>query len=276
MPLKDMPYSTPLVRLRYPPTTMRIPGWVLTALLLAGCDTADTAPSVQPTATEIEVEPPPGPPAALRRDLRTCERTYPGAVGEVEYGVRVAPAGNVILAKGLRTTVSPALLNCSLQRLRGWTFPPSAEGSAFRFSMLYGSAEEGASPVGGDKKAVKATIRSEMPALKQCYDATLRENPDATGVVAYAVMVAVTGAVASVNAEPRPSARLPDTFVECTLEKIRGWKFPMDGATEGADVTFTVVFTGSPSVRNVEKSGIRGFQAPAGPTVSVFLSSAAS
>jgi hypothetical protein len=30
----------------------------------------------------------------------------------------------------------------------------------------------------------------------------------------------------------------------CARAKIQGWRFPMDGAEEGAEVTFSVVFSG--------------------------------
>ncbi len=50
------------------------------------------------------------------------------------------------------------------------------------------------------------------------------------------------GTVTSVNAD---EDTVRDASVtSCTVAKIKGWRFPTEGAEEAAEVTFTVVFSG--------------------------------
>ena len=215
----------------------------MAALLLAACDKAETPPTESPPTVSVELEDPLAPPAALRRDLRTCEGESTAMQGTVEYGVRVDPTGRVTLAKALRSSAPPALLNCTLQRLRVWTFPESAEGGAFRFSMVFGRGEQ--PPVLGDTKTIKATMIRRTSTMQPCYAKAMRQDPSLAVKVSYEITVSPGGDVVSARAIPTPGATLPPDFVECTLAKIRAWTFPETGATKGADVSFSVVFSGS-------------------------------
>jgi hypothetical protein len=96
---------------------------------------------------------------------------------------------------------------------------------------------------GGDKKAIKATIKHRTSALQHCYNKALRTQPDLSGKMSYAITINVMGSVTSVVVE---EDTLGDPGVKaCTKAKIKGWRFPMNGAEEGADVSFSVVFSGS-------------------------------
>ncbi|MGH1348867.1 MAG: AgmX/PglI C-terminal domain-containing protein [Nannocystales bacterium] len=96
---------------------------------------------------------------------------------------------------------------------------------------------------GGDKKAIKATIKHRTSALQHCYNKALRVQPDLSGKMSFAIVINVMGSVTSVAIE---EDTLGHAGVKaCTKAKIKGWRFPMNGAEEGADVSFSVVFSGS-------------------------------
>ncbi len=94
---------------------------------------------------------------------------------------------------------------------------------------------------GGDRKAIAATINHRTSGLQYCYNK--RSQQDNTGKMSYAITINVMGSVTSVVVE---EDTLGDPGVKaCTKAKIKGWRFPMNGAEEGADVSFSVVFSGS-------------------------------
>lgn len=96
---------------------------------------------------------------------------------------------------------------------------------------------------GGDKKAIKATIKHRTSALQHCYNKALRTQPDLSGKMSFAIVINVMGSVTSVAIE---EDTVGDASVKaCAKAKIKGWRFPMNGADEGADVSFSVVFSGS-------------------------------
>ncbi|MBK8263657.1 MAG: AgmX/PglI C-terminal domain-containing protein [Nannocystis sp.] len=93
-----------------------------------------------------------------------------------------------------------------------------------------------------DKRAVQATIRRRMSALQNCYNRALRTNPGISGKMTYTIAISVMGAVTSVRVD-EDTVRDP-SVTTCTTAKIKGWRFPTEGAEESAEVTFTVVFSG--------------------------------
>jgi hypothetical protein len=96
---------------------------------------------------------------------------------------------------------------------------------------------------GGDKKAIKATIKHRTSALQHCYNKALRVQPDLSGKMSFAIMISVMGSVTKVVIEEDTVGSA--SVSACAKAKIKGWRFPMNGAEEGADVTFSVVFSGS-------------------------------
>ena len=227
-------------------------------LLLLACNQDTTPPTVTPTArveASPEASPTPFPPAELRRALRACDASGASAVVEAEYGVRVDAAGRVTLVKALKSTLPPALLNCTLARIREWTFPASPDGAAFRFSMRFGEPPQ--HPAVADKKEIKATIKHRTSALQHCYNASLRQAPGLFGKVEYTLFIAADGHVTSASADVESQANLPTAMIECTLEKIRAWRFPMRGAEAGSSVSFSVVFTGDGTPEGYVPEGYR-------------------
>ncbi len=94
-----------------------------------------------------------------------------------------------------------------------------------------------------DKKMVQATIRRRMGALQHCYEKALRTQPNLSGKMTYTINISVMGTVTKVVVE---EDTLGSGAVKgCTVAKIKGWRFPMKGAEEPAEVTFSVVFSGS-------------------------------
>lgn len=93
-----------------------------------------------------------------------------------------------------------------------------------------------------DKKVVKAVLRRKMSALQNCYSKALRTRPGITGRIAYSITISVMGTVTRVDIE---DDTLRDAGVaECTKMRIRGWRFPSEGAEEPSDLSFSVVFSG--------------------------------
>lgn len=96
---------------------------------------------------------------------------------------------------------------------------------------------------GGDKGAIRATIKGRTSALQHCYNKALRTQPDLSGKMSFAIVINVMGSVTSVVIE---EDTLGNAGVKaCTKAKIKGWRFPMNGADDVADVSFSVVFSGS-------------------------------
>ncbi|MBX7081427.1 MAG: AgmX/PglI C-terminal domain-containing protein [Nannocystaceae bacterium] len=93
-----------------------------------------------------------------------------------------------------------------------------------------------------DKTSIKAAIKHRTSALQHCYNKALRTQPDLAGKMSFAISISVMGTVTKVDVE-EDSVGSP-AVATCARAKIQGWRFPMDGAEEGADVTFSVVFSG--------------------------------
>jgi hypothetical protein len=94
-----------------------------------------------------------------------------------------------------------------------------------------------------DKKTVQATIRRRMSALQHCYEKALRTQPGLRGKMTYTITISTVGRVTKVSVE---EDSLGDGSVKtCTVAKIKGWRFPSEGAEESSEVTFSVVFSGA-------------------------------
>lgn len=94
---------------------------------------------------------------------------------------------------------------------------------------------------GGDAKAIKATIKHRTGALQACYNKALRTQPDLSGKMTFSVVISMMGTVTKVVVDEDSLGS--GSVAACTKAKIKGWRFPR--ADEGADVTFSVVFSGS-------------------------------
>jgi len=93
-----------------------------------------------------------------------------------------------------------------------------------------------------DKTSIKAAIKHRTSALQHCYNKALRTQPDLAGKMTYTIAISVMGSVTKVEIEEDTVGSAAVTT--CARAKIQGWRFPMDGAEEGAEVTFSVVFSG--------------------------------
>ncbi len=137
--------------------------------------------------------------------------------------------GQLTQTKGFDTGAGPAIENGVKKRERKIKGRTKAKGTS--------------AAGGGDKKAIKATIKHRTSALQHCYNKALRTQPDLSGKMSFAIVINVMGSVTSVVVE---EDTLGNAGVKaCAKAKIKGWRFPMNGAEEGADVSFSVVFSGS-------------------------------
>ncbi len=219
---------------------MRFPGWVWTLLVVSACDKEGAAAPEPPITAAHEVRPPPRVSPRQVEELRGCTAVDPAAKGAVSYAIVVGPSGRVTHAKAANSTVSAAVLNCSLQRIRGWTFAATTDSTPLSFGVGFGPGGPTLS-TGGDNKTLKTTLRHRAPQMQHCYNAALRDDPVLHGRATYTVFVSVTGEVTGVQVEEHVS--LSQAVLDCTVAKIRGWRFPPSGAREGAHVTFSVVFS---------------------------------
>jgi hypothetical protein len=91
-----------------------------------------------------------------------------------------------------------------------------------------------------DKNRVKATIRRRMSALQACYEKALRSRPDLQGKMSFTIEISTVGKVTRVSIE---QDSVGDASVKtCAKAKIKGWRFPTEGAEDSAEVSFSVVF----------------------------------
>ena len=136
--------------------------------------------------------------------------------------------GALVATKGFETGPGPALAKTEKRerKIRGRTRASKTSASG-----------------GGDKKALRATIKHRTSALQHCYNKALRTQPDLSGKMSYTIMISVMGTVTRVMIEEDSLGSAG--VAACTKAKIKGWRFPMNGADEGAEVTFSVVFSGS-------------------------------
>lgn len=93
-----------------------------------------------------------------------------------------------------------------------------------------------------DKNSIKAAIKHRTSALQHCYNKALQTQPDLAGKMSYTIAISVMGSVTKVDIEEDTVGSA--AVASCTRAKIQGWRFPMDGAEEPAEVTFSVVFSG--------------------------------
>jgi len=96
---------------------------------------------------------------------------------------------------------------------------------------------------GGDANALRATINHRIRGLKSCYTNVLRVQPGlGTGKHTYTIDINVMGRVTRVAIEEDTlgSAQV----AACTKARIQGWRFPMQGAEDGSELTFSVVYSG--------------------------------
>lgn len=122
---------------------------------------------------------------------------------------------------------------------------PGVEKKVKKEKKVKGKAKGTTGDISGDidKKAVKATIKHRMSALQHCYEKALRTKPSLKGKMTFTIDINIKGKVTKVKVE---SDSVGDSTVKsCTTSKIKGWRFPVQGAEDSAQVTFSVVFSGA-------------------------------
>jgi len=144
----------------------------------------------------------------------------PGGEGIEQYGAAVQ-------SEGLATGDAPELADKPGMRERVVTSKIDTTGKTDIFGDV-------------DKRAVQATIRRRMGALKSCHEKILRTDPRVGGKMTFTIAISVMGSVTSVQVEEDTVGNA--SLAACAKAKLQGWRFPMQGAEEPADVTFSVVF----------------------------------
>jgi hypothetical protein len=147
----------------------------------------------------------------------------------VPGGEGITASGGMVNTKGFETAEGPALDKRDDKRER----------------KVQGKTKASKTDVfgGGDAKALRATIARRTSALQHCYNQALRTQPDLAGKMTYTIAISVMGSVTKVVVEEDTLGS--SSVAACTRAKIQGWRFPMNGADEAAEVTFSVVFSGS-------------------------------
>lgn len=215
---------------------MRVPGWVFALLLVGACDKSSGAPAQEPATTGS-----PAPPrlisAAHIEDVKHCEAVGSSKMGSVTYRMVVGTSGRVQSVRAAQSPVSAAVINCSVQRARAWRFAAGNERTELSFSVPYDATSPTPRPTSKNAKLGK----QRTSAIQPCYNEALRTDATIQGALRFAIVIEVSGHVSSVEVDP--DASIPPALVACSVEKVRRWVFPMNGADVGADVSFTVVLS---------------------------------
>ncbi len=82
-----------------------------------------------------------------------------------------------------------------------------------------------------------------MPGLQACFEKALRSQPGIGGKMTYTIEINTSGRVTKVSIEDDSVGAAAVT--SCTKGKIKNWRFPVEGAEDSSEVTFSVKFTGS-------------------------------
>lgn len=162
--------------------------------------------------------------------MSSTEQYQGGAIGEfVAGGGGITATGTVASNEGLQTGEGPAEVGGIDKKERA--VKGTAKGTT---DNVFGDV---------DKKAVSATIRQRMPGLQACYEKALRSNPALKGKMSYTITINPQGRVTEVDVD---ADTVNDASVKsCTINKIKEWRFPSEGAEEESEVSFSVSFTGS-------------------------------
>lgn len=147
----------------------------------------------------------------------------------VPGGEGISAQGALVATKGFETAQGPELEELAKKERKISSVVKSGG------AEVYGDA---------DKRAVQATIRQRTGALQACYNKALLVNPGLQGKISYTITISVMGTVTEVRINE--DTLQDDSVRTCTVAKIKGWRFPTTpGATDAAEVTFPVVFSGA-------------------------------
>lgn len=153
-----------------------------------------------------------------------------GPIGEfVPGGDGISLRGDAVNTQGFETGDGPALDHAPGKEER--KVEAKVRGST---SSISGD---------GDPTALKQTIKHRIGGLKSCYTSVLRVQPSlGTGKHTYTIDINAMGRVTRVAIEEDTlgSGKVAD----CAKVRIQGWRFPMQGAEDGSEVTFSVVYSG--------------------------------
>lgn len=88
-----------------------------------------------------------------------------------------------------------------------------------------------------DPGQITAVIRRRIGAIKGCYDAALKQNPDIRGKVVVKFTIGETGAVVEISVEENTSG--DDSIASCIVSRVRNFRFPKP---KGGKVTVSYPF----------------------------------
>jgi hypothetical protein len=145
----------------------------------------------------------------------------------VAGGEGITASGALVGTEGLKTTDDQ----------------PNVEKKKKREKKIKGKVKSSTSEVYGDvdKKLVQATIRRRMGGLQSCYEKSLRSQAGLKGKISFTITISTSGRVVKVSVE---GDTLGDgATLSCCKSKIKGWRFPVEGAEDSSEVTFSVVFS---------------------------------
>ena len=145
----------------------------------------------------------------------------------VAGGEGISASGAMVGTEGLKTTDEQ----------------PAVAKKKKKERKVKGKVKSSTSEVYGDvdKRLVTATIRRRMGALQSCYEKSLRSNAGLKGKISFTITISTTGRVVKVSVE---QDTLGDSVtLSCCKSKIKGWRFPIEGAEDQSEVTFSVVFS---------------------------------
>jgi len=113
-------------------------------------------------------------------------------------------------------------------------------GSAGQSAPRRASSQVGSIPVSGESgDEIRSVVKSKSGAIKTCYEAELKKNPELAGRVA--VDLSIVGGKVTMAKVSENSMNNAD-LAKCIETKVRGWRF-----SEGVEEDLTIPFTFSSS-----------------------------
>ena len=145
----------------------------------------------------------------------------------VAGGEGISASGAVVGTEGLKTTEDQ----------------PEVAKKKKREKKVKGKVKSSTSEVFGDvdKTLVTRTIKRRMGALQSCYEKSLRSQSGLKGKISFTITISARGRVVKVAVEQNTLG--DSATLSCCKAKIKGWRFPVEGAEDSSEVTFSVVFS---------------------------------
>lgn len=114
-------------------------------------------------------------------------------------------------------------------------------GGTFAAAAIAEGCTEAVGPTGLDRDAIRAGIHTDLPRIRECYEAALRVNPTMDGHFTLAFQITPSGRTRAVHLA---ASALPDASAQrCVIAIVRTMEFPPPRGGMPVDVSYPLTFT---------------------------------